>query len=307
MSCQTLMKSRRGVIMNKRTLYNFFNKDKNSEHAAKLPANRWKAYFDILSHRFGTLVILSLLTTVFFIPYISVNFIADLFINTQGIAVDEEALKIFRLFVLKTLLALINIPLLTLGFVGLGGTFNVMRKLVFQEPHIHVTNDFWHGIRLNFRESLISGLFFSIYLVIFYANIYFYPTVNDFSKILLIVFMIVIIICLIIVTSAVLFMMSSASLYKFEARPFFKNNLLLALVLIPQNVVFIIIAAFPLIVIYLVPFVLVQLIAVAISMLYGFSHLVLTFTLYSYSVFDKYINKKYEPDIVGVGLNNQED
>ncbi|OQC10053.1 MAG: hypothetical protein BWX74_00774 [Tenericutes bacterium ADurb.Bin087] len=292
--------------MNRRTLYNFFNKDKGSA-GASLPANRWKAYFDILSHRFGTLVILSLLTALFFVPYFSINFIANLFINTQGAGVEDEALRLFRLFSLKTLLAAINIPLLIIGFIGLGGTFNVIRKLVYQDPDIRVARDFWAGVRINFGESLLAGLFFSIYLVVFYANIYFYPTVQGFPKLLLIIFMIVIIIVLVIVTSATLFMMTSATIYKFDVKIFFKNSLLLGVILIPQNILFIVIAALPLLVYYLIPFVLVQLIAIAIIVLYGFSHLALTYTLYSYSVFDKYINKTYEPKLVRLGLDNTEE
>ena len=49
---------------------------------------------------------------------------------------------------------------------------------------------------------------------------------------------------------------------------------------------------------------LIEIILLAIIFIYGFAHLGLTFTLYSFSIFDKYINKRYQTDIVKKGLDN---
>jgi uncharacterized membrane protein YesL len=292
--------------MNKNTFYQFFNHDARIPDS-RLPSNRFRAYFDIVKHRFGTLVLLSLLTSVFFLPYFSLDFIGQLYINVPPQTSGSPTELAFRYFALQSLLATINIPFLTLGFLGLGGLFYVIKKLAFQQPDINLYRDFFHGVKTNLKESLLAGVLFSIYLLIFISNLTFYPTINDFPLYLSIPFVIVLTGILLLVISFTLYLLSGASLYRFAWKKTMKNNGLLAFILLPQNIGILLISVGLISLYYVIPYLLFQVGIIVVTLLYGFSHMALSYSLYAFKMFDRYINQSYEPDLVNQGLERKEE
>lgn len=306
MSYQPLMKLRE-FVMNKNSFYQFFNRDKSKGQSGQLPLNRFLAYFDIVKLRFTSLMLISLLTSVFFLPFLIFNFIANLYILMPQLELTNTLDIAFRVFSLRSIEYLVNIPLLILGFIGLGGTFNVVSKLVFQEPDIQVFKDFIIGVKKNFKESLVSGLIFSFFLFIYIFNLYFYPTIDDFPLWLSIVFIIILSICFIVFAALSLFTLSSAPIYRFEMRKTLTNHLLLSVILLPKNLLFLFISLFFMVGFILIPYILIQMLFFSCVLVFGFSHLALVYVLYSHSVFDRYINLYYEPTLIAKGLSKNKE
>jgi len=293
--------------MNKYSFYNFFNKDNVGKNLDRLPKNRFSAYFDILRLKFTSLVAVSAITSLFFIPLFVVSFIATLYIATPTPDIIAPYEVAFRLFSLKMLSALINIPLLVVGFIGLGGTFYLIKKMALQEPNIEIIKDFFTGVRVNIKESLLSGSILGLYLFIFISNMYFFPTIENLPSYISISFSVILALVFVLVLGLVLYIMAGASLYKLEFIKTIKNNFLLATILFPKNFVFILVSTVFLVSYLLIPYVLVQLGLVIVSSLFGFSHMALSYTLYSFSVFDRFINLDHEPSLVNKGLDKLEE
>lgn len=284
-------------------LYNFFNERKSKHGSDKLPSNRFYAYFDILSHRFITLVALSILTSIFLLPFFIFDFIWNLYIN---LPIDTSSLTqneiYFRNFSLHTISSLISIPLLIIGFIGLGGLFYVIKKLVFQEPNINVAKDFFFGIKDNIKSSLLSGFIFSIFTFLYVTNIYFYPLMDDIHNVFKIILLVLITIVYLFIIILCLYLLSSGTLYNFRFKHTLKNNLMLSFILFPINLLFLLLS-FIFILFYLfIPIVLIQIISLVIIVLFGLSHIGLCYCLFAFKMFDKYINKQYSKDIVDKGL-----
>lgn len=292
--------------MNKHTVYDFFNKNRTREND-HLPKNRFRAYFDTVKLRFGILVLNSLLSSIFFIPLFAFLFLSQLYINLPVTDITGQYELAFRMFSLKTIESLISVPLFVLGFAGLGGSFNIVRKLVFQEPDINVARDFFHGVKANVKESLLSGFLFGFYMLILTANIYFYPTIEGFPNYASIGLTVVLTLFFVYVMGIIMFLMAGSSIYSFRFFNSLKNASTLALILFLKNIVFIVLGAVSFLCYLLIPYVLVQMIMAVVIVVFGFSHMTLVFTLYGFHIFDKHINTQYEPGIVGRGLDKKED
>ena len=103
-----------------------------------------------------------------------------------------------------------------------------------------------------------------------------------------------------------LYLLAGATLYRFRLGPTLKNNLILATVLYPKNLLALLISAlFPLL-LEVIPFLLVQEILLALIALYGLGHLALAYELYALSVYDRFVNRKHAPEILGEGLRKEE-
>ncbi len=272
---------------------------------AQLPKTRKRQFLDILKHRYSAMIILSLLTFVFVAPALVWFIVFNAFINTVPPEMSgNEALLLERSFSLNVILYLFMIPLIIIAFIGLGGTFKVVKKLCWNEG-IFLFSDFIKGVKDNFKVSLLSGLMLGMMLFITMSSIYFYNLV-DVNRIIEISFITILIICLIIVISASLFMMTQAQIYKNSIEGYLKNSFLFSSVLLPQNLLVLLISVVPMLIYLIVQIAFVQLVWLIVLALIGFSILALVWYLYSIYIFDKFINRRYQKDIDQKGLYKEE-
>lgn len=293
--------------MKRNSFYNFFNKDNSKNNDGKLPSNRFKAYFDFFKNRFSKLILLSLITCLFFLPLVIFTFLWGVYMNyakEQFLTTNpDEKMILFQNFSLICLQYLFSIPLFILSFIGLGGTFSVAKKMVFQEGDLFLWSDFFNGVKSNIKSSLLSGVVFSIYTFIYFMNIYFYPIVDEIPFFLKVILIILLSIIFVIVASFSLFVLCGASIYKFKFIATTKNNLLLSVILLPSNLLMVIVSMLFIIGTFFIPLLIMQFIFLALLVFYGFSHLAISFSLYAYHVFDKHINSKYSLELIDKGLD----
>ena len=279
---------------------------------AQLPKTRWGLFADVFKNKLFEIFKLSLWGDLFLLPLV-VFFIFN-FINTRayniyipydaniGIGFPLETDAIIRgqsfAFTSEFQSLLIMIPLIVVLFLGMAGAFYVMRRLVWGEP-VTVTRHFFKGIKDNWKCAVVTGLLFSMSLFIMMFSFLIFGMLDNagFINILMII---IAVIQFILVCGVALFAMTQSVTYKMKIKQILSNGFVFGFALVAQNVFFLFIAFFPVI----IPEILALFsastrftIAPIFYILYailgvGFSMLVLT--VYSQYAFDKYLNDRVE-------------
>ena len=192
--------------------------EKSEDYArASLPSNRWELFWDIFKGRFGKLIIINLLVLLFCLPFIALLVFRSLSISAYGtmypfsqsfgvgygsypsMASWPESI----VFMVNSSLLVFTPVALFIAAVGISGGAYVIRNMVWTEG-IFVANDFWRGIKQNFKQILIVFLLYSfIFYVSFMSialcdkniaqnidNLWLYKVLKVMTYIILIVFII---------------------------------------------------------------------------------------------------------------------
>lgn len=237
-------------------------KERSEEYArSTLPTNRWQLFWDIFKGNFGKIVKVNLLTLIFFIPLIAVIVIYSMLVQSNGIiypfganlgvgypAVPGQAGLYELLSLQNNFLLFIGIAISSIiASVGLSGGMYVVRNMVWTEG-IFVSNDFWRGIKLNYKNALQTALFFCIMLFLSGTLISF----TDFSlatgglgkwqKIWMHVSRATSYLLIVFSAMLTLWMIALGVNYKFKFFQMLKNAFLMTIGTLPQTIFFGVIA-----------------------------------------------------------------
>ncbi len=300
-------------------------KERSEEYArSTLPTNRWQLFWDIFKGNFWKLVKINLLILLFFVPVVAVvlfrvlsnemigytyPFGANLGVgypvapNLQGLSETltlQQNLQFFLFLLIATIVAA----------VGLAGGMYVVRNMVWTEG-IFVSNDFWRGIKLNYKNALQSTLFFCVVLALCGSMI----NLSDFtiaagalSKGQVVWMRISQVVSYILIVLAAMMTLWTIALgvnYKFKFMAMLKNSFLLTIGTLPQTIFFGAVALIPF-ALFLFGGSFLTVIAVILVLLFGLSFALLVWLDFSQWVFDKYINPKIEGARVGRGIYNKD-
>lgn len=273
---------------------------------ASLPSNRWELFWDILKGRFSKLVIINLLTALFFIPLILLIFLLDQYtayfgslsgfsqnlgpgypaINDMTGIAESISLSVDQQFLLFLPIILI------IAAVGIAGGAYVIRNMIWTEG-IFVANDFWKGVKQNFFVVMMGLLVFSIIfyvskLSIGYANLLI--AVGEGSEIWLNIGKGMTYVLLGFIFIMLCWVVTMGVTYDLKFTKLVKNSFIFTVALLPMNIFFLFLG--------LIPFLLTELggllemIAMIIIIIFGFSWFLLIWTDYSQWAFDKFVNDK---------------
>lgn len=297
------MAGKTGGLINRLLL----GKEKSEGYArASLPSNRWELFWDILKGRFWKLVIINLLVLLFFIPlflllFMRANFVAGMGAAmpfSQGLGLGYQApvslvgyaeQVVFNVNLVSYLLLPIA---LSIAAVGISGGAYVIRNMVWTEG-IFVANDFWRGIKQNFKQIFVVAL---LYSVVFYLTMMAISLADlnlatgterawmfVVSKIFSIVF-------IILISAMTMHMITMSVTYQLTLRALIKNSFLFTLGLLPQTAFFLLVGFIPFVLVmfggFLMP------IGIIIILLIGFSLILLIWTDFCQWAYDKFINDK---------------
>lgn len=300
-------------------------KEKSEEYArSTLPTNRWQLFFDIFKGNFGKMVKVNLLTLIFFVPLVAVILFYMILVEGNGIVYPfganlgvgypaapmqqgtAELLSVQNSFMLYAGLILTGF----IAAVGLSGGMYVVRNMVWTEG-IFVTNDFWRGIKLNYKNALQTVLLFTITL--FLAGIMF--RFAEFSIVVenLTGFQLVMMrisqgtsYALIALAALMSFWMLALGVnYKLTFFGMIRNSFLLTFATIPQTIFFIALALLPF-GCFLLGNSLFLTIGLVVVLLFGLSYALLVWLDFAQWVFDKYVNPKIKGAKVGRGIYNKD-
>ena len=271
-----------------------------------LPSNRWELFWDIVKGRFGKLVIINLLTLLFFIPlialliirYVSLLNYGILCPFSQGFGVGYQGVSSFAGYYESITLnvnvyVLLFLPIaVAIAMVGISGGAYVIRNMVWTEG-IFVANDFWKGIRQNFWQLLGCGALYSVLIhldVVSYSMAGQLLAVGGGTRWVLIASRAVILIASAFITIMFMHAITMSVTYKLTFRQLIKNSFIFSIGLLPMNVFFLLICAIPFLLLYLGSF------FVAFSLVFlvlvGLSFAMLVWTDYCQWSYDKFINDR---------------
>ena len=300
-------------------------KEKSEEYArSTLPTNRWQLFFDIFKGNFWKIVKVNFLTLVFFIPLLLVVVLSFLMSENNGILYPfganlgvgypaypsiqgmSESLTLragMTTYLLVTITSII-------AAVGLSGGMYVVRNMVWTEG-VFVGNDFWRGVKLNYKNALQTAVFFCLV----YS---FCQTLINLSSLSIASGVVEdkqIVWLRISQGASYLFMTLSAMMslwmialgvnYKMNFTAMFKNSFLMTIGTLPQTIFFGVLAFIPFILLAVGGSMLIAL-AVICCVLFGFAYALLVWLDFAQWVFDKYINPKLEGAKVGRGIYNRD-
>ena len=300
-------------------------KEKSEEYArSTLPTNRWQLFFDIFKGGFGKIVKVNLLTLIFFVPLIAVLLFYMLLVESNGIIYPfganlgvgypaapmqqgiAELLSVQNSFILYAGLILTGF----IAAVGLSGGMYVVRNMVWTEG-IFVTNDFWRGIKLNYKNALQTVLFFTITLLLAGTMLRFaefsivVENLTGFKLVMMRISQGTSYVLIALAAMMSLWMLALGVNYKLTFFGMIRNSFLITLATIPQTIFFIVLAFLPF-VCFLIGSSLFLTIGLVLVLLFGISYALLVWLDFAQWVFDKYVNPKIKGAKVGRGIYNKD-
>jgi uncharacterized membrane protein YesL len=190
-------------------------------------------------------------------------------------------------------LTLLFLPLCAFLFaIGLSGGFYVMRNIVWTEG-VFVINDFWRGVKLNYKKVLIISLLYSLilYILILSINYADQSIASQNNVVLFYIIKIVAILILTLISFVALHAISLTVNYEYTLIQLIKNSFIMTFGLILTNIIFALLAILPLSLLFIQnQFVLV--IAVLMGLLFSVSYAMLVWTSYSQWLYDVYFNSR---------------
>ena len=300
-------------------------KEKSEEYArSTLPTNRWQLFWDIFKGNFGKIVKVNLLTLIFFIPMIAVIVIAYMMKESNGIIYPFSA----NLGVgypaapgqqgLSEMLVMQNNFILLLGVaissvvaaVGLSGGMYVIRNMVWTEG-IFISNDFWRGIKLNYKNALQTALFFCIALFLSGTMIGFAEfslavgSLGKGQRVWMYISMGTSYVFIILAAMLTYWMIALGVNYKLKFITMIRNAFLITIGTLPQTLFFGAISLLPFLLLF-IPQQFILVLSIILVLLFGFSWLLLVWLDFAQWVFDKFINPKIQGAKVGRGIYNKD-
>ncbi len=300
-------------------------KEKSEEYArSTLPTNRFQLFWDIFKGNFGKIVKINILVLIFFIPVFFVLIVnrmltlsnASLLPYGSNLGVGYPGFPVmagvYEGSVLQTgFVTCIGIIVSAfIAAIGLSGGMYVMRNMVWTEG-IFVANDFWRGVKLNYKNALQTALFYSFVLLvgisaINMADLYLASfEVTKFYRAMLYISKGISYAIIVISTFMAFWQIALGVNYTMKYRTLFKNSFLLTVGMLPQTVFFVFIALIPFL-LYLFGVGLLTTIAVIITILFAFSFALLVWLDFAQWTFDKFINPKISGAKVGRGIYNKD-
>lgn len=282
-------------------------KEKSEGYArASLPSNRWELFWDIFKGRFWKLVLINLLVLLFFIPLLALFFFHSTAISVyganmpfaQGFGIGYQAPETLvgyaeQITLNVDVMMYVFMPLaLMIAAVGLSGGAYVIRNMVWTEG-IFVANDFWRGIKLNFKSMLFIAIAYSVVFYLTKISI----SVADYSLAtgnglgwLFVISKIFSIVLLIFYSVMTMHMITMSVTYELKFRALLKNSFLFTIGLLPQNLFFLLLGFLPFL--FFMIGSIFTVIALFLLLFLSFSVLLLSWTDYCQWAYDKFINDK---------------
>ena len=300
-------------------------KEKSEEYArSTLPTNRWQLFWDIFKGNFGKLVKVNLLILLFCLPLAIILVVSLMYSESVGITypfganlgIGYPAAPAMQgisewLSLQGDLFMYIGVLLTSIiAAVGLAGGMYVVRNMVWTEG-IFVSNDFWRGVKLNFKNAVQTALFFCMILLVSTSLINFSEfalaagEVERGAEVMLRISMAVSYVFLVLAAMMSLWMIALGVNYNMGFLTLLRNSFLMTIGTLPQTIFFGVIALLPF-ALFIIGSGFLLALAVMVVLFFGVAYALLVWLDFAQWVFDKYINPKIEGAKVGRGIYNKD-
>ena len=274
-----------------------------------LPSNRWELFWDIVKGSFGKLVLANLLILLFFIPLLLIFYFryqlnasyATLYPYAQGFGVGYQAPISMQGFsesinLSANIVGYIFMPIaMFFAALGVSGGAYLMRNMVWSEG-VFVANDFWKGIKQNYKQIVIICLIYSLVFYITTVSASFAASMSVEGGTLSWLYVVGEVLSYIILgyfSVMTLFMITTTVTYDMPLKNIIKNSFFFTLLFFPHCIVMVPLAALPFILLALgTSSTILLVIVIVLLAVFGFSYTFLVWTNFSQWTFDNFINDK---------------
>lgn len=275
----------------------------------ELPRNR-KQLFGYLVRRWDAIMSVSLLVALFSVPLVVIVLATSVIKANISLQMSQatfnEQLAVYVLRLLRT--QTVGGALSVVGFyplcLGLNGAFCYYKKTVWSQGG-NIKDDFWSGVKDGLKQSILPAVLGALtYLFFVSARWFIQANLSDTASI--VIAYVVVAAVVTFVASICLLDIAQNQIYRCSVWHRFKNSAIMALLYFPHNFLFVAMALLPIILMVILPQVAGLSIAFVVYAVYYFGFTSLAWTLHSHSIFDKCINAKSYPQLVGKGLHKTE-
>ena len=268
----------------------------------KLPKNRKELFGYMLKNKFWKIYKNHLLIALFFIPLVAWGVLTMNYTDFIFKLDPKEGITHFVEYWFTVYIT--AIPLWAIGFVGLAGGLNVIRKLAWSDPVV-IGNDFLQGIKASGKQlALVGALWGTAFALLRYAMDwlgFYYQVFDNSSTIIFGIFVCLFI--LVLIAGLTLYATCMSSLYNVN----FKQLMVGAFKLYYSDCFMatgvILICLLPILILMMWGLAITVLIAylLILGLLLGF--IIIPMFLVCQHTFDRIINKKDYPNYYGKGLS----
>lgn len=266
-----------------------------------LPQNRKEVFWDVVKIRWKKLVLLGLVMLVFTLPLYYLLWLGDsqlLYLEQNGSALTAEQLqeKYYALAMSRNIQNAVSVVAWAVFGIGLAGLIRVVRQYAWEE-NVNLLTGFLKGVRDNGKHTVLLCVVVGIVCAICSSTYNMVPYGSEYLG-WVVLFQIGVAVAVVLPVCAI--WLSMIPVYKNNVKQYLLFSFAVYLKSLLKTIgVFLGCAV--LIVPVLLPFPFFHVVgAIAISMLLPF--VLLIWTLYSYALFDQYINPRYYPELVGKGI-----
>lgn len=290
-------KKRKGIVHKMM----FGNEDRPDLTPEQLNMSKWAMFKFIFFGRFGTTVLLNILTLLFALPMLGVMLLFYLnssvaagyipYSSNIGIGypvvANAASLGTITDFTYSITEYLIMIPCIAIFALGVAGNLYVVRKLIWQEPTSTI-KDFFRGIKKCWLGAIFMGILFALalLLVVFsfgYFDAFKLPVAY---KAVMITLSIILLVFMIIFTS---FFMTQNAAFKMRPTVLIRNSALFVFGAFFQSVIFIGIGLAP---VYLIFVPGITMFLAIIYVFIGFSFSTIVISLFCHFCYEKFLYDK---------------
>lgn len=268
-----------------------------------LPGNRARQFFTIFRIEWKTLLLLNVIILLFFIPYLALNIVKWTFCDSYYVSIlktssspkHDYAVAEFYIFMIASGIMLIIYPIISICF---SGAIKIIQRCVYAEG-VLFKEDFFLGIKKNWGQLVILAIIFGLFKALLQFNISFsniYPGIASsiFQGVSYAIFYG-------IIMPLILFTAANVVTYKMSIIVGLSNSIKMLIKKLHISLLFSLIF-YGMTFVEIIPNIIVRTFVSSGIILVTSSLFLLTWYLFSSSIFDAYLNRENYPEIYRKGL-----
>ena len=266
-----------------------------------LPSNRKEVFFDCIKNRYRYLFYCGLIVFITIIPIIIIYFLKNIYLgalleelNQGNITNDDYKSGMMTYLLIYDGLIVLSSFIVSLSISGLT---RVVRQIAWEEP-LFFFKDFGDGIKMNYKHISIHLFVLALIYMVSDISIYIQMRFALLSYIPYGIFYLIAI-------PMSLYNISQTNVYLISNIKATKNSILFLFKSVPVCILFSAILALALFVGF-IPNIAIKILVYILLVILLFPLYYLAWFLYSCSIFDKYLNVNYYPEIVDKGIVRKE-
>lgn len=267
--------------------------------AEQLPKNRRELFFDCIRQRPLTFIRIGLMSLLFLSPLLVLYFFRDLGLMNISSALaagrTDEASALAQSKALCNFAALLAVPLSAPAAVGTAGTVRIIRQLVWGEG-VFFHRDFADGVKANWLSY--TAIFVLAAFIVFMLTCVNNLMPDSFAGAISFG------VAAVVFLPAALFMLSQEAVYEVKFFQCAKNAFALYVKTVAPSLLAVVCMAVPFL-LTLINIILLKYLLFAAVAVFVLPLLIAAWFIYSCHAFDKYINCRFHPELVGKGMNGK--